>query len=72
MQYTIWQVTFGVLIFVKSQRKPSELIFVVLNFVTANLIKGRGAGAANDKRTIHDLDLTWYDLARFLCHHVAL
>ena len=33
----------GVLIFVKSQRKPSELIFVVLNFVRANMINGRGA-----------------------------
>ena len=33
--YTVQLVFSGVLIFVKSQRKPSELIFIVLNFMTA-------------------------------------
>ena len=36
----------GVLIFVKSQTKPSELIFMVLNFVTANLINECSVGTA--------------------------
>ena len=30
----------GVLTFVESQRKPSELIFVVLNFVSATQFRG--------------------------------
>jgi hypothetical protein len=37
---TVWRVISGVLLFVESQRKPLELIFVVLNFVTATQSRG--------------------------------
>jgi hypothetical protein len=38
----------GVLIFVESRRKPSELIFVVLNFVTATQSIRAQRGANDD------------------------
>ncbi len=40
---TVWRVFSGVLIFVESQRKPSELNYKILNFVTATRpVQGRG------------------------------
>ena len=60
----------NLVLFVESQRKPSDLILVILNCAIATQSKGVALHKMM-MQSAHNLDLVQYDLARFLCHQAT-